>query len=98
MMAAFLLSTLYFAQRARGGPDKARPPLPKDSTAWLGSSVACCGLGMACKETMVVAPIIVLLYDRFRTVSFHSLTRDQLTKDKANEILGEVAMKLGAKR
>jgi Flp pilus assembly protein TadD len=27
-------------------------------------SVICCALGMACKETMVVAPIVVLLYDR----------------------------------
>ena len=27
-------------------------------------SVLCCALGMACKETMVVAPIIVILYDR----------------------------------
>ena len=27
-------------------------------------SVLCCALGMACKETMVVAPIVVCLYDR----------------------------------
>lgn len=27
-------------------------------------SVICCALGMACKETMAVAPIVVLLYDR----------------------------------
>jgi Flp pilus assembly protein TadD len=27
-------------------------------------SVSCCALGMACKETMVVAPIVALLYDR----------------------------------
>ena len=34
-------------------------------------SVICCALGMACKETMVVAPIVVLLYDR--TFAFGSL-------------------------
>ena len=31
-------------------------------TGWI--SVLCCALGMACKETMVVAPIVVMLYDR----------------------------------
>jgi protein O-mannosyl-transferase len=34
-------------------------------------SVICCALGMACKETMVVAPLIVLLYDR--TFAFGSV-------------------------
>ena len=53
-----------------------RPPLPKDSSAWLGSSVACCALGMACKETMVVAPVVVLLYDRtFTFGSFREALR-----------------------
>jgi protein O-mannosyl-transferase len=33
-------------------------------------SVICCACGMACKETMVVAPIVVLLYDR--TFAFDS--------------------------
>src|ERR1051325_8264356 len=28
------------------------------------ASVLCCALGMACKETMVVAPIVVMLHDR----------------------------------
>ena len=31
---------------------------------WLALSVACCAMGMACKETMAVAPIVVFLYDR----------------------------------
>lgn len=42
--------------------------------------------------------VVVVLYSRFRTVSFHSMTRDQLTEAKVKEILGEVAEKLGAKR
>ena len=89
MMATFFLGTLYFAQRARGGSERTRPtvagrrksdgtrpPLPKDSSAWLGSSVACCALGMACKETMVVAPVVVLLYDRtFTFGSFRQALR-----------------------
>ena len=44
------------------------------------------------------ADVIVVLYNRCKTVSFHSMTRDQLTEAKAKEILGEVAEKLGAKR
>jgi tetratricopeptide (TPR) repeat protein len=31
---------------------------------WTGAAVAACAAGMACKETMVVAPLIVVLYDR----------------------------------
>lgn len=31
---------------------------------WLAASVASCGLGMACKEWMVVVPVVMLLYDR----------------------------------
>ena len=53
MMAAFFLATLYFGS----GGSPTRPTRPV-------ASVLCCALGMACKETMVVAPIVVLLYDR----------------------------------
>ena len=75
MMAAFFLATLYTSQRAHGGSrsdaggsTKARPPEstddPGQSRCWLVWSVACCALGMLCKETMAVAPIVVCLYDR----------------------------------
>ncbi len=50
LMALFYLLTLYcFVRGGRG---------------WLALSVVCCALGMACKEVMVSAPLIVLLYDR----------------------------------
>jgi len=32
-------------------------------TVWLTATVACCGLGMSCKEWVVVVPVIVLLLD-----------------------------------
>jgi tetratricopeptide (TPR) repeat protein len=35
-----------------------------DRAAWLAFSVAACALGMATKEVMVTAPVLVLLYDR----------------------------------
>ena len=57
MMAAFFLATLYF-----GGSAVARQRSASGTRPTY--SVICCALGMACKETMVVAPIVVLLYDR----------------------------------
>jgi len=55
MMGLFLLLTLYAAIRARRA---------QGSTAWQVISVAACALGMATKESMAVAPLAVLLYDR----------------------------------
>ena len=71
MMATFFLLTLYGAQRAADTANETRAPRPGDQPGWLSASVAACALGMACKETMVVAPIVVILYDR--TFAFTSL-------------------------
>jgi tetratricopeptide (TPR) repeat protein len=51
----FLLLMLYAGVRASTA---ARP------FAWSAAAVLACGLGMACKETMAVAPLILVLYDR----------------------------------
>ena len=65
MMAAFFLATIYFGTS---------PSSPSRPTA----SVLCCALGMACKETMVVAPILMLLYDRtFAFGSFREAFRER---------------------
>ncbi len=43
---------------------------------WLAWAVVACAAGMACKETMLVAPILVLLYDRaFLAGSFREAWR-----------------------
>ena len=55
LMGLFYLLTLYAFVRAA---DSARP------RAWLAASVAACVLGMGCKEVMVTAPVVVLLFDR----------------------------------
>jgi protein O-mannosyl-transferase len=55
MMALFLLLMLYAAIRSVTCRRKA---------AWSVISVLACALGMGCKESMAVAPIIVFLYDR----------------------------------
>jgi Tfp pilus assembly protein PilF len=55
MMGLFYLLTLYCVIRGAG----ARHP-----ALWYGAGAMVCALGMACKEVMVTAPIIVLLFDR----------------------------------
>ena len=63
LMAVMFMLTLYASIRSveeRAGG------------TWLSISVVACALGMACKESMVVAPVIVMLYHRvfvFDTVS-----------------------------
>ncbi len=58
LMAFFLLSTLYSARRAWDSETKSA------SISWQCLCVVCCALGMACKEVMVVAPVMVVIYDR----------------------------------
>ena len=55
MMGLFFLLTLYTGIRAVGSSRPGR---------WLGLSALSCAAGVSCKETMGVAPIVVLLYDR----------------------------------
>jgi tetratricopeptide (TPR) repeat protein len=55
LMGLFYLLTLYCG--IRGMVERA----PR---RWFGLSIACCFLGMATKEVMASAPLIVLLYDR----------------------------------
>ncbi|HEY1422494.1 MAG TPA: glycosyltransferase family 39 protein, partial [Candidatus Acidoferrum sp.] len=55
LMGLFLLLTLYCVIRGHDSPRR---------LWWFAGAVACCALGMATKEGMTIAPIIVLLYDR----------------------------------
>jgi protein O-mannosyl-transferase len=55
LMGLFYLLTLYCFIRGTTSPNAGR---------WFTLSVAMCLLGMATKEVMVTAPLIVLLYDR----------------------------------
>ena len=67
LMGLFYLLTLYCFIRSVSSP---RP------AGWHAAAVACCLLGMASKEVMVSAPLIVLLYDRvFITGSFGETLR-----------------------
>ncbi|MEO6004921.1 MAG: tetratricopeptide repeat protein [Opitutus sp.] len=54
LMGLFYLLTLYGFARSI---DATR------QRTWQVIAVGCCALGMACKEVMVTAPVIVLLYD-----------------------------------
>lgn len=55
MMAACYLATLYASLRALDVPRRGR---------WEVVAVVACAAGMACKESMVTAPLMVVLYDR----------------------------------
>jgi tetratricopeptide (TPR) repeat protein len=55
LMGLLFLLTLYGFIRATDSPRRGR---------WLALSVAACAAGMATKEVMVAAPLLVLLYDR----------------------------------
>jgi tetratricopeptide (TPR) repeat protein len=55
LVGLFYLATLYCSARSWQSPHAGR---------WQAAGVACCALGMASKEVMVSAPLLVLLYDR----------------------------------
>ncbi len=57
LMSFFFLATLYTARRAWDAETR------RTKFAWQFICVLCCGLGMASKEVMVVAPLMVVLYD-----------------------------------
>jgi tetratricopeptide (TPR) repeat protein len=57
LMAMFLLLTLYAFSRAAAAPGRT-------ARSWWVVSVVACMLGMATKENMAAAPVLVLLYDR----------------------------------
>jgi protein O-mannosyl-transferase len=65
LVGVFYLATLYLAARAWDSPHPRR---------WQAASVVCCAIGMASKEVMVSAPVMVVLYDRaFRVDAWRSL-------------------------
>ena len=73
-MAAFLLATLYSVIRG------AEAASPRRRAGWYAAAVGSCALGMASKEVMVVAPLLVLLYDRvFLSASWREVMRHRET-------------------
>jgi tetratricopeptide (TPR) repeat protein len=58
LMALLYVLTLYCSIRAFDASQPAR------SLGWKALGVAACWVGMATKEVMVTAPVVVLLYDR----------------------------------
>ena len=58
LMGLFYLLTLYGVVRCAEASAGLR------SYLWAAAAVVCCAAGMATKEVMVTAPLVVLLYDR----------------------------------
>lgn len=57
LMGTFLLGTLYAAIRA------SEHPASSSARGWMALAVVSCAAGMGTKEVMVVAPVLVLLWD-----------------------------------
>src|SRR5204863_324194 len=60
----FYLSTLYCALRAHQAGAIRAHQAGRRRWRWQAAAIAACAVGMATKESMVTAPIVVLLYDR----------------------------------
>jgi hypothetical protein len=54
MMGLFYVATIYASVRA----------VEESGRKWSAVAVACCAVGMACKESMVTTPLAVVLFDR----------------------------------
>ncbi len=71
LMAVCFLATLYSAIRYFSAT------APNDRKVWLALSILACAAGMASKEVMVAAPVVVLLYDwTFAGRSLRRIVRD----------------------
>ena len=71
LVSAAYLSVLYASLRAHGATHQ---------RAWSAFAIAACSIGMATKETMVTAPVLVVLFDRaFYYSSFRDAIRDRHT-------------------
>jgi tetratricopeptide (TPR) repeat protein len=83
LMGLFYLLTLYCVIRAATAGSARRPPITerawhpsKARRLWIVAAVLACAAGMASKEVMVSAPLVVLLYDRlFLTGSWRETFR-----------------------
>ena len=65
LMAMFYLLTLYASIRSADA---------RGRSVWTPAALAACAFGMACKESMATAPLMVVLYDRvFRFSSWKRL-------------------------
>jgi hypothetical protein len=70
MMGVCYLLTLYASIRSWNSAPPVRNGRNPSAGWWPVLAVIACGLGMACKESMVTAPVMVWLYDR----TFHDET------------------------
>ena len=69
VMGLFYLLTIYAAIRAHEAGRR---------FGWAAVSIAACGAGMASKESMVTAPLVVLLYDwAFKTSPFGQVVQER---------------------
>jgi protein O-mannosyl-transferase len=78
LMGLFYLLTLYCSIRSFRLTSSAKAPAAEGR--WTTLAIVCCALGMLSKESMVTAPVMVVLYDRvFRFDSLREQFRARRT-------------------
>ncbi len=69
LMGMFFLASVYCVLRG----SQSSTPRP-----WYFGAIACCWLGMGCKEVMLTCPLVVLLFDRvFLSSSWRQVLRER---------------------
>jgi protein O-mannosyl-transferase len=63
LMGLFYLLTLYCAIRTRADDDRSTFVVRRSSFVWAAGAVTACALGMATKESMATAPLMVIAWD-----------------------------------
>jgi protein O-mannosyl-transferase len=63
MMGLFYLLTLYCSVRALESAGGSKDPPRTRQSRWQAAAMVACATGMACKESMVTAPLMVVLFD-----------------------------------
>jgi protein O-mannosyl-transferase len=64
LCALLYLLTLYCFVRGMHREEPAAPHEKSSQRTWLAASIGACLFGMATKEVMVTAPVLILIYDR----------------------------------
>jgi tetratricopeptide (TPR) repeat protein len=82
LVSVLYLTTLYAAIRAWWGEgDRTSATTRPARIRWLALSVAASALGMATKEVMFTAPLVVLLFDRaFVSASWRAIWHDRVRR------------------
>lgn len=89
LASLFIVATLYAAIRGWANPESRR-------TAWSVTAIVSCAAGMASKEVAIVAPLLVVLYDRaFLFVDWRAPWHDRSRRALYAGLVATMAISIG---